>query len=352
MMGSLPFEVPLKRITAGKLRRYHKVSVWRHLVDFKLMAQNLRDLFLVGFGILQSLLYLRRVRPDVVFSKGGFVCFPVGIAAHMLKIPLVIHDSDAHPGLTSRLLAKYAVSIGTGAPEEYYSYPAEKTHYVGIPVDSSFKPLTASQSQKCKASLGLTDTSKPLLVVTGGGLGARNINHAITTIASQLLKSMAILHVTGQSNYGETVSQAPEHVDYIIKPFLPEGMAAAFGAATVVVTRAGASTMSELAASAKPVIIVPNPHLTGGHQLKNAGVYQDSGAAIIIDEDELILNPLKLKKAIMGVVENTKQQQTMSKAIYKFAKPDAAIDTAALIAGAAYKSNKKGAKPKHEEVVG
>lgn len=330
-----PLEIKIKRIHAGKLRRYHKVSFIRQVLDLPTVFKNIRDIFLVGVGLLQSLLYLMKVKPDVVFTKGGFVCLPVGIAARLLKIPLIIHDSDAHPGLTNRLLARYAAVIGTGAPTDRYSYPEGRTHYVGIPVGRQFRPLTAKQQQECKAGLGLHDIKKPLLVVTGGGLGARNLNRAIVTIAPQLLDKVAILHITGQANYQEVLEKAPEHIDYIIKPFLPEGLASAFGAADVVMTRAGATTMVELASMAKPVIIIPHPHLTGGHQLKNAEVYGDANAAVVLQEEDIILDQRVLLKSLIEVFTNTAKRRTMARNLYKFARPDAALDMAALIVEAA-----------------
>lgn len=337
IIKSLSFEVPVKKISAGKLRRYHGVSVFKHIIDLPLMFKNLRDVFLTGIGFLQSLRYMRKVKPDVVFTKGGFVCLPVGLAAGFLKIPLVIHDSDAYPGLTNRLLAKRATVIATGAPVENYPYPKAKTRYVGIPVSAAFRPVTAEEQKKCKAALGLVDLKKPLVVVTGGGLGARNLNHAIVSVAPALLDNASILHITGQSNYNEVLQRAPEHADYVVKPFIAEGLALVFGAADVVVTRAGATSMSELASMAKPVIIVPNPHLTGGHQLKNAEVYEKANAAEVIDEQKLILNPLILKNSINKVIDNPKTKATLSKNIHGFARPDAAIDTAALIVTAASK---------------
>lgn len=345
IMAKAPFEVQVKKIRAGKLRRYHRISIWRQLLNLRMVAQNFFDLFLVGIGFIQSLLYLRKVKPDVVFAKGGYVCLPLGYAAHLLGIPLVIHDSDAHPGLTNRVLAKYASAIATGAPLENYPYPAEKTRYVGIPVSTAFRPVKRQEQQRCKAALGLADTKKPLVVVTGGGLGSRNLNHVVTTIAPQLLDKTAILHVAGQSNFTETEEHAPHHADYVVKPFLPEGMALAFAAADVVVSRSGATAMGELAGVAKPTILVPSPYLAGGHQLKNAEVYGKAGAALVLEEDKLILNPLLLKQAIVMLLDNPKKREQMSKSIHTFAKPEAAIDTAAIVVDVVYRhkqANKQG----------
>lgn len=338
IMAKAPFEVRVKRIYAGKLRRYSNLKWWQQLFNVPLVFRNVGDLLLVVLGFLQSLRFLRRVNPDVVFTKGGFVCLPVGLAARTLGIPLVIHDSDAHPGLTNRLLAKYATVIGTGAPVENYSYPEGRTHYVGIPVERSFKVLTPAEQQKCKAALGLHDTKKPLLVVTGGGLGARNVNRIITTIANQLLDKVAILHITGAQSYQETLQAAPEHIDYHIKPFLP-GLSVALGAADIVITRAGATSLAELAALAKPVIIIPNVHLPNSHQVKNAEVYAKAGAAIMMDEAKIILDSRTLTRVILALTASPEKRAALGRKLHTFAKPHAALDMAALIAEAAATKN-------------
>lgn len=334
LIDKAPFEVRLKRIYAGKLRRYHKVSWWRQLVDVPTLAKNIRDTFLVGVGYLQSLLFLAKIKPDVVFTKGGFVCLPVGLAAKTLGIPLVIHDSDSHPGLTNRVLARYATKIGTGAPVENYNYPKEKTRYVGIPVSAEYRPPTNAEQRRLKAALGLHDIKKPLLVVTGGGLGSRNINRAVATIASQILDTIAILHITGTQNYKETVAAAPEHIDYLIKPFLP-GLSGALGAADVVITRAGATSLAELAALGKATIIIPAAVLAGGHQLKNAAVYAKARAAVVLDEEKMMLDHRKLIRAILALATSAERRSQLGTRLHTFAKPDAAIDMATLIVAAA-----------------
>lgn len=334
-MKKAAIPVKTKRIIAGKFRRYHRVSWVKQLADIPTTLLNVRDGFYTLVGLLQSIWLLLRFRPDVVFTKGGFVCLPLGIATHLLRIALVIHDSDAHPGLTNRILSKWAVVIATGSSLDNYPYPKERSHYVGIPVDASFKPVSPTQQQKLKAALGLHDTKKPLVVVTGGGLGARAINKAVTAIAARLLDKTAIVHITGSTTYEETAAAAPEHIDYLIKEFVATGMAPLFGAADIVITRAGATAMQELAAMAKPVIVVPNPLLTGGHQLKNAQIYADARAALVVDEDKLVVNPLYLKKAITLLLDHPAKRADLGRRLHAFAKPEAAVDMAALIVEAA-----------------
>ena len=323
--------VAVKKIHAGKFRRYHKISVWRQLADMPTVLRNIGDIFKTAFGFMQSLWLVFRFKPDVVFTKGGFVCVPLGMAAKVCGVPLVIHDSDAHPGLANRILSRWASAIATGSPVEYYPYPKEITHYVGIPVDASFTPVDVKRQQELKAKLGFHDISKPLVVATGGGLGAQTINQAIATIAPQLVEHATIYHITGTGTYDDVVRHAPEHINYEIVPFVSTGMAPVMGAADVVVSRVGATAMQELAMLEKPVVMVPNPYLTSGHQLKNAEVYQEAHAALTVNEEELKKNPLLLLQAVNSLLANPEKARAMGKALGAFAKPRAAADTAALI---------------------
>lgn len=325
--------MPIHTIVAGKLRRYHHLSVWQHLAWPSLVFRNIGDSFLVGIGVIQSFVKLLLWRPDVIFTKGGYVCLPVGIAARALRIPLVIHDSDAHPGLTNRILAKWATSIATGAPLEYYPYPKEKTSYVGIPINSSFRPYAPAEQAVAKQEWGI-DPSQPLLVVTGGGLGAKRLNDAVSVVLEELLKVTSVVLVAGAGQYDELRSLLPADSDrFQLYPFI-NTMPKLLAAADLVVTRAGATTILELAASAKPTILVPNAKLTGGHQVKNAAVYQDAGAVLVVNEEELMASPDLLVSTVRSALRETKATTEMAKKFQKFAKPHAASDMAELILAA------------------
>ena len=138
IIANVDGDIPVSVIHAGKLRRYHHLKWWQHLIEPSVLLPNLRDACLVLIGFVQSFFKLLLLRPDVIFTKGGYVCLPVGWAARVLGIKIVVHDSDAHPGLTNRLLAKRAALIATGAPLKYYHYPKDKSHYVGIPISKDF----------------------------------------------------------------------------------------------------------------------------------------------------------------------------------------------------------------------
>lgn len=328
--------VRVDTILAGKLRRYHHLTFLQHFTIPSVVFPNLRDFFLVVLGTVQSIFKLLIWRPDVVFTKGGYVCLPVGWAASCLRIPLIVHDSDAHPGLTNRLLARHATRIATGAPLEYYHYPKSKSRYVGIPIGKAFQPVTTTKRAELKRQIG-ADPHRPMIVITGGGLGARVLNDAVAFHLQTLMNLGTVILLSGADQYDELRAITPQDDPrFQLHAFISQGMADVLGAADVVVSRAGATTLLELAALAKPTVLVPNGRLTGGHQLKNARVYSDKGAVIVVD-DEQFENPddMSLVTAITSVVTDHVLQQTLSKNIHTLAKPDAARDVADMILNAA-----------------
>jgi len=284
---------------------------------------------------VQSVAKLTAWRPDVVFTKGGFVCLPVGLAARLLKIPLVIHDSDAHPGLTNRILAKWATSIATGAPLKHYPYPKERSKYVGIPIAPDFTPRTQQERKEIKSKLGF-DPTTPLVVITGGGLGARRLNDAIAAELDVLLPVTSVLLISGVDQFDELKAVTPQADQrFQLHEFISSGMADLLGAADIVVARAGATTILELAALGKPTILVPNGYLTGGHQLKNAAAYEEVGAVVVVDEHELDNHPDVITKEINGLLDHPTKRKQLSENILACAKPNAASDMADMIVSAA-----------------
>ncbi len=332
VMAGFDQKVRVDVVVSGKLRRYHNLSVWRQLMRFRtIIWPNFVDAIKVGVGLVQSLCKLIFWRPDVIFTKGGYVCLPVGLAAHILRIPLVIHDSDAHPGLTNRVLSRWADRIGTGAPLEYYPYPRSISRYVGVPIMDQFRPYDEQKRRAVKERLGFS-ADRPLIVVTGGGLGAQRINNAVVDVLSELSKVTNTILITGAGQYDEIRQKVPEDTSYIhVHDFVSSGMVDMLGAADVVVARAGATTTLELAALAKPTILVPNGFLTGGHQVKNAQVYQEKDAVKVLDEMEMEQNPQLLVDAVVDILSDPVSMHAMGQAFYSFAKPNAAKDMAEMI---------------------
>lgn len=329
-------EIKVRRIVSGKLRRYHHVSIWRQLLWFKTVLLNIRDLLFVIIGILQSFVLLVFWRPDVIFLKGGYVCLPVGIASRLLRIKYVIHDSDAHPGLANRILGRWASKIATGAPLENYSYPKGKASYVGIPISDNFTPMTDKQKLATKTEWKL-DTKKPLVVVTGGGLGARRINDAIVHELDNILPKASMVLISGSNDYDSLKSLTPtNNKDFQLYPFVGNQMHQLLGMADIVVTRAGATTLHELSALGSTAIIVPNAMLTGGHQLKNAEVYKKNKAAIIISDSDIVSKPQVLSKAIDMLIQHPDEARAMGDRLHKFYRSHAAAEVATLIIDTAH----------------
>jgi UDP-N-acetylglucosamine--N-acetylmuramyl-(pentapeptide) pyrophosphoryl-undecaprenol N-acetylglucosamine transferase len=260
----------------------------------------------------------------VVFTKGGYVCLPVGLAAKILRIKLVIHDSDAHPGLTNRVLGKFADFIGTGAPLKYYNYSKTKSAYVGIPVSDEYRVFSSSEKKSARERWGLS-ANFPLTVVTGGGLGASRINDAIIEKLDDLLKFTSVVLITGTGLYDDARSLTPPNSErFQLHAFVASDLASLLGASDVVVTRAGATTTLELAALKKPTIMVPNGKLTGGHQLKNAAVYLEKHAVRVVDDNLIVNRPELLVEAISELIDHPVQARDMAERFYEFSRPDAA----------------------------
>ena len=324
--------MPVKRLCSGKLRRYTNFGFWDYICHFGMVLSNIFDGFKLIIGIWQSFWRLLLSRPNVIFLKGGYVCLPVGIAAHWLKIPYVIHDSDAAPGLTNRILAKHATKIATGMPLDFYKYPEGRAIWTGIPISGDFKPVSSTEQSKLKKELGF-DKDKKLVVVTGGSLGARHINEATVKILPELLKKSSVVLISGQTDYEalkKDNAELLENKDFQLLSFTNE-IVKYFGAADVVVSRAGASTLSELSSMKKAVVLVPNHKLPGFHQVKNAENYEKSNAALLVADAEEGVDESKLFDAIFKFLENDKLREEYGKNLAKFAKNDAAKELAEIV---------------------
>lgn len=327
--------VKMRTTLAGKFRRYNTKSALWHIVHLPTLLKNIGDVFLVLLGSVQMTLRFLFRRPDVVFCKGGFVSVPVGIAARLYRIPLVIHDSDTHPGLSSRIIARWASKIATGMPIEYYSYPAEKLSYTGIPVDSEYTPISESQKQQAKLDISFS-TDQPLVLVTGGGGGAERLNKIVERVGEGLLQQgWQICLVTGvgkAQSANDTVANlaADEAKKWQVHEFVK--LKDYILAADVVVTRTGATTMQELANAKKAVITIPSKYLTGGHQLKNAQMFEEAGAAYVLDEEKLEQNPEILVEALETAKMGLKDGSQLATVLHKrFARPHAGEELAVMI---------------------
>lgn len=324
-------------IFAGKFRRYHGESFLKRLFDLKANLLNLRDALFVIIGFFQSLRLLGKLRPDMTLLKGGYVGMPVGLAAAVRKQPFITHDSDAIPGLANRLVSRWARAHATAMPAGNYNYPETSVRHVGVLVADDYQPVSSVTQKQLKIDLGLQASLK-LLLVTGGSLGARAINLAIVKEAPRLLdqhKDLYIIHQVGKGNsmtYGHYT-----HPRLRVLEFL-DGLHRYMGAADVVLTRAGANTLAELGIQGRTCVVVPNPRLTGGHQLKNAEHLKEQGAIMVIDETDLTKDPDKLNEVIAELLQDSAVRQQLGQKLQSLTITDATQRLSKLLLEEARKS--------------
>lgn len=314
------------RIYAGKWRRYHGLGWYNHLRDYRTVFKNIRDSFLAIIGFLQSLVILIDWRPDVVFVKGGFVGLPVGLAAVLLRVSIVTHDSDCVPGLTNKLLSRFAKALAVGMPPESYTkyYPLVKMYFTGVPIKSEFYRIDQSKSKK---QLSIPENNKVILVI-GGSLGAVRLNEAIYANLNKIfeLPNWYLLWVSGDFQYSDLKQRLNNysHQDKICLVNFSNKMPELIGASDIVISRAGATSIAELAAAAKSTILVPNPILAGGHQLINAAFLVKHQAVHVVTEQELSNRPDLLGIAINSMQSSTEARQRLGSNLHKLAVGDSA----------------------------
>lgn len=325
--------VQIKKIFSGKYRRYASKSFMWHILHLPTFLKNIRDVFLLGFGLIQSMIYFLGNKPDVLFCKGGFVSVPVGIAAHLFSVPIIIHDSDTRPGLTNRILAKWATKIATGMPTSFYNYEVAKMIYTGIPVDGTYKPVSKAKQDSFKTELSL-EPRRPLLLVTGGGNGSVPLNKLVCMIAEELIDSgWNIVHLVGKGKNASAQSvfaklSESQQTHWVIEEFAP--MVPRLLAADLVISRTSASTVQECANARKPVIGIPSSHLDD--QKMNAEFFASKSAIVSLDETELFDDAVQLREAVTQLKKDPHKAAKLAGTLYdSFAKPHAANELAELI---------------------
>jgi UDP-N-acetylglucosamine--N-acetylmuramyl-(pentapeptide) pyrophosphoryl-undecaprenol N-acetylglucosamine transferase len=332
LMAHAAVPVAVRTISAGKFRRYSHLTFWQHFTVPSVVWGNLRDLSRIIAGFFESFGLLIAHRPDVVFAKGGYVCLPLGIAAWLLRVPLVIHDSDTRPGLTNRILSRFAKVIATGSPLDNYPYDSRKSHYTGVPIAEGFRPVSDDEQSKLKKKLGFNANEK-LIVATGGGLGAAWINQGMVRVAPQLAKAhISIYDIAGKKNYDMVADVESEYSNFKAVPFVFENMHEVLGAADVVVARGSATFMQELAGLRKAVVMIPARSL--GDQLKNAKVYKAADAAEIVDDSETLGENDSFADLLLHLCSDAERREVLARNLYRFARPNAAQDLAKLIISA------------------
>ena len=272
-------------VAVGKFRRYTPSGL-----DFggdpASIGQNILDAIKLPFGIIQAYFRIADFAPDVIFSKGGYVSLPVVIAGRLLSIPVIIHESDALPGLSNRIAARFATTILTGFSEtKKYFGNSKNVHISGNPVRNE---ILNGNREKAYGLFHLMPT-RPVVLIMGGSLGSSRINQVVMGAIESILSMAQVIHLTGDFDWIKIAPHAArlEPKGYRAFPHLTDNMAHALALADVVVTRAGANSISELSTLGKPMIIIPLDSSTGGHQMENAKVYAKHNAAVILPEPRL-----------------------------------------------------------------
>lgn len=280
--------------------------------------------------MIQAWFLLGKLRPDLVFLKGGFVGVPIGLAAAARRIPIVTHDSDALPGLANRLVSRWARIHATALPAEYYPYAADKVKPVGVLVEHDYQPVTGPLQTQYKKQLDVPKDAQ-LLLITGGSSGAQVINEAVAAFIDGLLQNHPSLYVIHQVGHGKTETYRHySHPRLKILEFM-KPMFMYTGAADLIITRAGGNAMAEFGTQIKPCIVVPNPHLTGGHQLKNAERLNREEAACIVPESELYNKQHGLLAAIELLLSDDRKRRQLADNLHRITLPDAAQHLALLL---------------------
>lgn len=260
--------VPYYGISSGKLRRYF---------DMK----NFTDPFRVVKGFFQAKSQLKKLKPDIIFSKGGFVSVPVVQAAKQLHIPVIIHESDMTPGLANKLAIPAATKVCCNFPETVPYLPAGKAVVTGSPIRAELR----SGNRLAAAKFCNFTFDKPVLLIIGGSLGSVAVNQAIRGILPELLKTFQVIHLCGKGNLDPALNSTTGYVQF---EYIKQELADLFALADVVVSRAGANAICELLELRKPNLLIPlSATASRGDQILNAKSFKKQGFSDVLQEEEL-----------------------------------------------------------------
>lgn len=306
--------IEAKTILAGKIRRYFS---FQNIIDI---------LFKLPIGVFQAFYHVFVISPDIIFSKGGYGSIPAIVSGWILMVPIFLHESDVSPGLANKIASKFALEIFISFPIQKTEYfPAKKMLSVGNPVR---KEILAGSKEEAKKLLKLTG-EKPIVLVLGGSQGAQRINDKLLAILPEILRNFEIIHQTGRGNFEQVKNEAEVVVNKNLKkyyhpfPFLNEKeLSCAYPAADLIISRAGAGSIFEIAAVGKPSILIPLPEAAQNHQVKNAYVFAENGAALVIEEANF--RPHFILERIKYLFSQPQKLKEMAERAREFSRPQAA----------------------------
>lgn len=300
--------ITYKEINTGKLRR-------------SLSLKNISDMFKVMVGFFQSLKILKKYRPNIIFSTGGYVSVPVVLAGKFLKIPVIIHEQTVNVGLANKIASKVAVKIAVTFESSIKHFPKEKTIHTGIPLREE---IFTGDKNLCYDLFGI-EPKLPLLYITGGSQGSKFINDTIVKVLPELLADMNIIHQCGGTAIHDSYSMLKDFREtlpddlkarYVVKDYIYDELKHIYKTTNLIVGRSGAGTVSECIALAKPCIFIPLPNTTKDEQGENARLAENIGGAVVCYQHGL--TPENLRDVIQSIILDTGKQKTMSENFSKY----------------------------------
>jgi len=301
-------------ILAGKLRRYFSLK-------------TILDLIQMPLGFIQAFWFLYIWMPEVIFSKGGYGSLPVVLIGWLFRIPIMVHDSDAVPGLANRIAAKFATRIAVSFQEAEKYFPKDKTALIGNPIRTDLVQICVSENQEDKAQArGIFQIvgQKPVIFILGGSQGSQSINEMVLEVLPQLLEKYELIHQVGLKNYQDIQKRLKSIPGgYHLYPSLEESqMAGAYLISDLIISRAGAASVFEITACGKPSILIPLPNSASDHQRENAFSCARAGAASVLEQANLTSN-LFLNE-INKIIGDNELSQKMAANAKSFSKVQAA----------------------------
>lgn len=261
-------KIPYHAVSTGKLRRYFDLS-------------NFKDPFRVLKGVLQSYRLLKKLKPHVVFSKGGFVSVPVIIGSRLNRIPVIIHESDMTPGLANKIAIPFATKVCASFPETLDHLPKRKAVHTGSPIREELLTGNPDAGRKLTGF----HSGRPTILVMGGSLGSQVINRALRDILDVLLKEFQIVHICGKGNVDDRLQGVSGYRQY---EYVSDELADLLAMADMTVSRAGANAIFEFLAARKPMLLIPlTKQASRGDQLLNARSFANKGFCHILYEENL-----------------------------------------------------------------
>lgn len=299
------YNIPYKRLITGKRRDYASFN-------------NIIDIIKIVIGLIQAYFLIKFYKPNLIFSKGGYVSFPIVYWAKKLKVPLITHESDVIMGKANAFANSFARKICLGFPLKYYKdIPLEKAIYTGIPVRKEF--FTGMPVSR----------DKPTLLITGGSQGSQKINEVVSEILPELLNKYEIYHLCGENNFDDLNKKIQDQNYHLIA--YSTDMVKLMRNTDLIISRAGATTLAEISALGIPSILIPLPSAHADHQNINAKIYAENNAAVTLQEKNLtsssllsIINQLMEDKNMLKIIGNHARQ---------FARPDSASEIVDIIFG-------------------